>query len=124
MLSEMQPPPTQAIKGYVELLAVAELHSTTTFIVMIIAHNPAIVNHFPKIYSGSQAKNKEKDLGASIKGDFDEKFRFIEAILAHCVSKFKRFCEYIFRTIASHSSFLPAIRKLALADRQTPDIFR
>lgn len=60
MLSEMQPPPTQALKGYVELLAVAELHSTTTFIVMIIAHNPAIVNHFPKIYSGFQVKDKEK----------------------------------------------------------------
>ena len=44
----MQPPPTQALKGYVELLAVAELHSTTTFIVMIIAHNLAIVKHFPK----------------------------------------------------------------------------
>ena len=48
MLSEMQPPPTQALKGYVELLAVAELHSTTTFIVMIIAHNLAIIKHFLK----------------------------------------------------------------------------
>lgn len=48
MLSEMQPPPTQALKGYVELLAVAELHSTTTFIVMIIAHNLAIVKRFMK----------------------------------------------------------------------------
>ena len=56
MLSEMQPPPTQALKGYVELLAVAELHSTTTFIVMIIAHNLAIVKLFFKIYSGFREK--------------------------------------------------------------------
>ena len=56
MLSEMQPPPTQALKGYVELLAVAELHSTTTFIVMIIAHNLAIVKHFPKYIVASGKK--------------------------------------------------------------------
>ena len=68
MLSEMQPPPTQALKGYVELLAVAELHSTTTFIIKNIAHNPAIVNHFPKIYSGFQVKDKE-NLEAYQKGE-------------------------------------------------------
>ena len=56
MLSEMQPPPTQALKGYVELLAVAELHSTTTFIVMIIARNLAIVKHFPKYIVASGKK--------------------------------------------------------------------
>ena len=56
MLSEMQPPPTQALKGYVELLAVAELHSTTTFIVMIIAHNLAIVKLFSKYIVASGKK--------------------------------------------------------------------
>ena len=71
MLSEMQPPPTQALKGYVELLAVAELHSTTTFIVMIIAHNLAIVKHFREIYSCSRAKDKEKP-GSSTKGEKHE----------------------------------------------------
>ena len=59
MLSEMQPPPTQALKGYVELLAVAELHSTTTFIVMIIAHNLAIVKCFSK-YIVASGKKQEK----------------------------------------------------------------
>ena len=66
MLSEMQPPPTQALKGYVELLAVAELHSTTTFIVMIIAHNPAIVKHFPK-YIVAPGRKTRKNPGAQQK---------------------------------------------------------
>ena len=71
MLSEMQPPPTQALKGYVELLAVAELHSTTTFIVMIIAHNPAIVKHFPK-YIVAPGRKTRKNPGAQQKGEKQE----------------------------------------------------
>ena len=71
MLSEMQPPPTQALKGYVELLAVAELHSTTTFIVMIIAHNFAIVKHFPK-YIVAPGRKTRKNPGAQQKGEKQE----------------------------------------------------
>ena len=123
MLSEMQPPPTQALKGYVELLAVAELHSTTTFIVMIIAHNLAIVKHFPKYIVASGKKQ-----GKTRKPIKKEKH---EAIGSRCNimitqrrQKINPYFQKFFHTVESHGISRPAIRKQVSKVLQTLDIFQ
>ena len=124
MLSEMQPPPTQALKGYVELLAVAELHSTTTFIIKIIAHNPAIVNHFPKIYSGFQVKDKEKPGSLSERRKTRRMSLIPNAMLAQHSRKINPYFQKFFRMVGSHSIFRPAIRKQASKAHQIPGIYQ
>ena len=120
----MQPPPTQALKGYVELLAVAELHSTTTFIIMIIAHNFAIVKRFLEIYSCSRVKDKEKP-GSSTKRRKTGRISLIpNAMLAQQSRKINPYFQKFFRMVEFHSISRPAIRKQASKVLQTLDIFR
>ena len=124
MLSEMQPPPTQALKGYVELLAVAELHSTTTFIIKIIARNPAIVKRFPK-YIVAPGRKTRKNPGAQQKRRKTGRISLIpNAMLAQHSRKINPYFQKIFRMVESHSIFHPAIRKQVSKVLQTLDIFR